>query len=680
MSTWPGDLVGPIAFAMAVWTGGATIVLAWRWRWDVTTIAAAIPVGVLGIALTAVVQSVRSFDYGWPAVLAGWAVLCVVGLVLHGIVAAITRVTGYAGRVLTAEGQPAVTTRAGRVGGRRKEAGRFAGVLAASIVLGFLVMWAAGGGSWEIVSQTWDAMFDANAVRHVYDTGVVAPTRISDFAYPQPVGGYYPSGFHAMGSLVMALTGRDAVVGTNIVAGLMAGGLWPSVVVLAARFVFESTLRSSLCALVLAWGFWGLPWGPLSWGVLWATALAGMYAPLVFAGLAGVMKVTRVARPLIPSLALGMLGTGVVAVFHPRMTVPVLALAIGLWVWWCLGIAWRGMRENPSRISTSVVALTGVLVPLSAIAFLVLRVGRGDSTYAARGWPVEYGLPLELAQYVVNGQAHSVPQLASGALLLVGLWRTLRVPPHRWMAVFFLGAVTLDILTAVLRDVDAYDGLARFWYDDRYRTVILTPFPAILLALVGADHVLDRLMGRSTGRRRPDSGRWIVPERRLLGAGAVIVVVWGAVAGLSSLRSSYIDAATHPQESVVSPAEVDFFRQIADVVPPGERILNNANDGSALMYAYTGRMPVFLVAGVRASTEYGETLWDDLTELRPELMCHLAAHDGIRWVYNGGPAYRKGIIAAQEAPGMQVPPGFWATRPVLLEDGRTLFQLTGCPP
>ena len=48
------------------------------------------------------------------------------------------------------------------------------------------------------------------------------------------------------------------------------------------------------------------------------------------------------------------------------------------------------------------------------------------------------------------------------------------------------------------------------------------------------------------------------------------------------------------------------------------------------------------------------------------------------WVLNGGRAYEANGIERDDAPGMQIPDGFWATSLVLQEGDRKLFKVTGC--
>ena len=84
-------------------------------------------------------------------------------------------------------------------------------------------------------------------------------------------------------------------------------------------------------------------------------------------------------------------------------------------------------------------------------------------------------------------------------------------------------------------------------------------------------------------------------------------------------------------------------------------------------------------AGDRPGTEHGRILWESLTKLNRTEFCTIIRLDQVGWVLNGGRPFSKGIIGPVEAPGMQVPPGFWATTPMLTVGDLRLYRVTGCP-
>ncbi len=662
------ELAAGVSAAALLWCAGFLLFWVAGVRLQPWVAAASAPLAFLVLALSAWSQILLPFRYGLTSVLLSYALVLTVAAVAG---------TGLRRSRARGRARPHAQTDGLGVGaGPSAEEGTAARsawpvtlgvvlVLVLSTGSALLVMRAAGGGSFEIASQTWDAMFDLNAIRDVVDTGVIAPTRISDFAYPLPVHTYYPTSFHALGALILLLFGGDAVVAGNLAAGVIAGLLWPSAVMVATGFVLGRRPFAVLASGVLCLGFWGQPWGPLGWGVLWATATAYLFVPIAFAGFLALWSRTRAARSRRAAAAMTVTGVAAVALMHPRIavvTVVAFCAISELEVLLRAVAAWRSGRRRAAAAWAGLIALA---VPVLVV--VVFFVGRGNSSFVARGWQVEFGAAREALFYLVNGPAGSTPQVVTAGLLLLGVWSVVRRPWGQGVAAAYLFAVLLDVMTATVR-TRWFNGINRFWYTDRYRTLELPAFPAILLAVAGAERLwlpIQRL-----GRRT----QWSVAV-----LATALVAFLGSLNAVGTMRTSYVNAANDPKGSLVSPDEVGWFRRVGAVVPRGERVLNNANDGSALLYAYTGVKPVFLIAGNRASTLAGFQLWEKFNTLEPRNMCDAAALDNVHWILNNGEPYSAGDIGPLYAPGMQVPADYWATELVLQQGERKLYRITRCP-
>ena len=240
----------PVAFVAVLWGLGFATAHLGGLRNRLFTAALAVPLTVGAVAISTLVHIVVPQPFGWVTV-----------VVVLGVVGAVLR--------LVRRGRPRVAS--------RPDGGSVAGLMAmlgVSSACAMLVIFVSSGGSWELVSQTWDAIFDANATRQVYETGLVNPLLISDFAFPQPVHTFYPSTFHALGALYMHLSGADAVVATNVVAAVLVGAVWPhGTAVALCGFVGHPSPRPGVLGL-LSGGAGGLPFSPPRWGVPWASALA----------------------------------------------------------------------------------------------------------------------------------------------------------------------------------------------------------------------------------------------------------------------------------------------------------------------------------------------------------------------------------------------------------------------
>ena len=92
--------------------------------------------------------------------------------------------------------------------------------VAAGVLLGaLLIMWAAYRGivHWQSIPSTWDAVWHANTVRFILDTGQASSTHMGELRNVethQPL--YYPSVFHALTAVFCQLTGAAPTTGYTV--------------------------------------------------------------------------------------------------------------------------------------------------------------------------------------------------------------------------------------------------------------------------------------------------------------------------------------------------------------------------------------------------------------------------------------------------------------------------------
>src|ERR1700722_7824305 len=155
---------------------------------------AIIPLGALGIPWN-----------GWTAL----AALVAVCVVMTGLQLLLARYRDAEAEARGIGGWPALT-------------------VAAGVLLGvLLIMWAAYRGitHWQSVPSTWDAVWHANEVRYILDTGQASSTHMGELRNVethQPL--YYPSVFHALVAVQCQLTG--AAPTTAYTLGSVAASIW----------------------------------------------------------------------------------------------------------------------------------------------------------------------------------------------------------------------------------------------------------------------------------------------------------------------------------------------------------------------------------------------------------------------------------------------------------------------
>ncbi|QGN57610.1 DUF6541 family protein [Nostocoides sp. HKS02] len=555
------------------------------------------------------------------------------------------------------------------------------GALLLTMVLSTVtVMWACHG-DLGVVSQTIDAMFHVNGIEAAFVNERVAPQSFATFTgVPVAVAGY-PTGFAAVAVFLMQATGVHAVAASNIAATLIAGALWPSAILVLVRQVFATQRVTTLAAAALTQAFWGFPWDPLGWGVLWPTAGALAFAPLLFAGVLGMLQL-----PTEQSLGrrwhgtvLLVLSAVALVLFHPReliVIIPELTLLSAF-----LFARHALWRAHPAYLrALSAIACLGALCVTPALWFGPWT----NAKFVTVHWQITETTAESVNGYLLNGPSHTTPGLVVAALVLVGLamscrrWRTL------WIPLVYLVAVAIDVVTATSRNPDLRQ-ITRLWYGDRNRTAGVVPIAGVLLGVMGATlvwsivaHHLERMFG---GGRHVDRVARRTRRDVVLAACAAIVAVFviNLPAHVSYLERTLAGGSTNPAYSLVSPDQVKLYEHLPEVVAPDEYILNDPRDGSALLYAYSGRKPVYMTSVYLTGTPNAAYLSAHLVFDRNHTrICAVVKKAHIGWILNVRPVSLNPPVGRRSATGMLIPPGFWLTTPVASAGSTKLYKITGC--
>ena len=233
--------------------------------------------------------------------------------------------------------------------------------------------------------------------------------------------------------------------------------------------------------------------------------------------------------------------------------------------------------------------------------------------------------------------------------------------------------VAIDAATAGLR-WRWLSVLTRLWYNDRYRSVTMLGFFTVALAVLGIVVLVEAGQRARFGHRLSSRS-----------ATAIIIataVVTGIPAAASTVGDRYANASELPGRSLVSVERRQFYEAMAQLVPPGEKVLNNAADGSAFMFAYGGVHPVFFAIGAPPSTPNGDVLQQTLVTAPDHVhICQMVRSDGIGWVLAPAVSYSDKSVAPIRTPGIEIPENFWLTSLALSNPSKELrlYRITGCP-
>lgn len=540
-------------------------------------------------------------------------------------------------------------------------------------------------------SQTYDALFHLNAVRWIVDTGDASPLHMT-MTTPEAASSFYPTTWHAFAALVVQATGSSPVVTANALALVVAAFVWPVACVFLVRMLFGSRPTPLALAGALSAGFAAFPHLLVWYGVLYPNSLAIALVPVALGSLAGLLRggalrldgLSRRAAVDATSPArldggLGPLGwaaaaataTGAATLAHPNALFSIFALSAPL----VIVATVRGVRAA-TRPSRRILIVGGAFAVLALEVFIWTRFQTGDN-----GWPSVRPFYVSVAEALRNSPLDITVGWVVTLLVAVGVVAglVLRRTPGWLVASWLLAAVLFGIANG-WPEGSLRTAITGLWYNDAFRIAALGPVVAVPLAVVGLIIVLDAVsaaLERSAQRRgaAPSPGlRATVLS--LIAAIAVVGTQFGAIPSMDhDLAHAYRLDERSPS---LNPDEVALFDDVAELVPDDAVIAGNPWNGSALVYAYTGRRALFPHVG-GAYTEAHRAVAEGLSDATPEA-CAAAADLGVTHVIDSdGRMLFIGDARAELYPGLTDLPRDPAGLTLLAERGDArLYEVTGC--
>ncbi|WP_275986882.1 DUF6541 family protein [Mycolicibacter hiberniae] len=456
--------------------------------------------------------------------------------------------------------------------------------VAAGTLLGALLIgWAAVRGlpDWQSIPSTWDAVWHANTVRFILDTGQASPTHMGELRNVETHAAlYYPSAFHALTAVLCQLTGAAPTAGYTL-AGLAASvWLFPVSAALLTwnllqRAASTAATAVSAAAAALSASFTALPYVEFGTAAMPNLVAYGLVAP-AFALITSV----RTLRDRISAAALALVGVFSV---HPTGAV---VTGLLLAAWWLSprdGALWNPLRGK--RRDT--LALAGALIPAGLLLVpQLLSVRKQAEIIAGHAFVTHEGRKAGLRDALLMHTRHLndfpiqyalVALAATGAVLLLarrvwwplGLWAVLVVAVVQSSAP--LGGPIGSLL-------GPFTGL---FYNDPRRimaamTLLLVPMAGIGLA------ALADLVGKPLGARlRP-------AVTGLLVLTAAVGLAWHYLPRHAFLFGDKYDSV------MVDTCDLQAYAYLATLPGARETVIGNANvDGSAWMYAVAGLHPLW---------------------------------------------------------------------------------------
>ena len=496
--------------------------------------------------------------------------------------------------------------------------------VAAGVLLGaLLIMWAAYRGltHWQSVPSTWDAVWHANTVRFILDTGQASSTHMGELRNVETHDVlYYPSVFHALTAVFCQLTGAAPTTGYTLCSVAVAVWLFPvSAAVLTwhllrPRTASElSTSSASPASSASASELSTSSASPASsasgeWRAAGVAATAAALSasftsvPYVEFGVAAMPNLAAYGVA-VPTFAL------ITSTLRHRDRIPVAVLALVgvlsvhltggfivilfLSAWWLLDPFWHPVRGRIADALTlaavagpTALILTqqfiGVLKQADIIAghafpsFKSAKQGVIDAlllhTRHLNDFPIQYGLVV-------------LTYIGMAILLYKRIWW----PPAVWLlltvATIYSGAPFHNLAGAAIEE------FSQFFYNDPRRlsavvTMLATPMAAI--ALFAIVSVAVALAKRIADRFKP------LPAPVWVSATAVLLVVTTVLTGRHYLYRHLVLFGDKYDSVIIDQRDLMAMAYLARLPGAHDTLIGNANtDGTAWMYAVADLHPLW---------------------------------------------------------------------------------------
>jgi hypothetical protein len=463
---------------------------------------------------------------------------------------------------------------------------RSALIVGAGIALGaLLIMWAAYRGivHWQSIPSTWDAVWHANTVRFILDTGQASSTHMGELRNVEthhPL--YYPSVFHALTAVFCQLTGAAPTTGYTVTAVAAAVWLFPSSSAMLTWFLLRPRTTHAAgvaaTAAALSASFTSVPYVEFGTAAMPNLAAYGVAIP-TFVLTASTLR----HRDRIPVAVLALVG-----VFSVHLSGGfVVILFAG--AWWLLEACWHPVRGRMADLLT----LAAAAVPAGLIlAPQFIGVAQQAGIIAGHAFPsfktVKQGVidALLLHTRHLNDFPTQYGLVAlSGIGMAILLYKKVWWPPVVWLlltvATIYSGAPFRNPLGT------AIEQFSQFFYNDPRRlsavvTMLLTPMAGIaVFALVAGTVLVARRVVK-------------LPAPVWVSVTAALLVISTVLTGRQYLYRHLVLFGDKYDSVMINQQDLDAMAHLATL--PGARttLIGDSNvDGTAWMYAVADLHPLW---------------------------------------------------------------------------------------
>ena len=467
--------------------------------------------------------------------------------------------------------------------------------VAAGVILGALFIGIAawrGMPYWQSIPSNWDAVWHANTIRWILDTGQASSTHMGELRNVETHDQlYYPSVFHALGAVLAQLTGAAPTTAYTLSSLAAAVWLFP----LSAGLLTWQLLRqhwsqwrtagAAATAAALSASFTAVPYVEFDTASMPNMAAYGLAIPAFVLVTSSLRN-----RDRIPLAILALVG-----VFSVHLTGGVVVVTFVV-AWWLLDALWRPVLGRLRDFVTLVMIAAptlAVLLPQFLGVLQQAEVIEGHAFVTHQG--KKRALFDAIVQHTRHLNDYPIQNIIIG-LAAVG-FVLLLIKRIWWPA-----AVWCVLVVSIVHSSAPFGGpvgalagkYSDLFYSDPRRlsavvTLLLMPmagvalYAAALVVVAGA----RRLTRKWAAEREPDRGFWI-------GATAILLVaVSMGLAWHYFPRHRYLMGEKYDQV-IIDNKDLEAMAYLATLPGARDTLIGNANvDGTAWMYAVAGLHPLW---------------------------------------------------------------------------------------
>ena len=548
---------------------GSLVGIATRLPWPIAVAAGpALTYGVVGAAII----PLGALGWPWNAWTALFALALVTALVV-GLRAVLSRYRDHDAEKLVISTGPAVVVAAG--------------VFLGAVLIGYAA--AVGLTHWQSVPSTWDAVWHANEIRYILDTGQASSTHMGELRNVEshaPL--YYPSTFHALAAVLSQLTGAAPTTAYTLSSVAAAVALFPASAavltwqLLRARTSEWRTAGCAAAAAAMSASFTAVPYIEFDTASMPNLAAYGIAAPTTVLILSALRHPDR-----IPVCVLALLG--VFSVHTTGGVVVVLFVA----AWWACDGLWHPVRGRLADVATLLwVAVPSALLLLPQFAGIIKQadiiVGHAFVTHEGKKkalFDAVVGHTRHLNDFPIQYALMAVAGVGALILLVRRIWWPLAV----WL--LLVGAIvhsSAPFGTLVGSLLGVFSDL---FYSDPRRlfaviTLLLAPMAGIAVFTVSAAVIdgVQRLLDR----------RWSIRASVAYGAAAAVAAAVSIGYALYYVsRHEYLFGQKY-DSVMINHKDLEAMAYLATLPGARDTLIGDANvDGTAWMYAVAGLHPLW---------------------------------------------------------------------------------------